>query len=139
MNLSRFLIFDGLGSLLWVVVFVGLGYIFSDQFEKVAEYATSFGWLFGAFLILGLASYLSWKIFKRQRFLRNLRTARILPEDLKTQIEAGEGVTIIDLREKIDFDLNPKLIPTALRISPDEIEHRHEELPKDRDIILYCT
>jgi membrane protein DedA with SNARE-associated domain len=139
MSLPRFLFFDGLGSLIWILVFVGLGYIFSDQFERVAEYATSFGWWFGGILILGLGAYIGWKAFKRQQFLRNLRTARIDPKDLKTQIEKGESITVIDLREKSDFDLNPQLIPTALRMSPDEIDHRHEELPRDKDIILYCT
>jgi membrane protein DedA with SNARE-associated domain len=139
MSLPRFLIFDGVGSLFWVLVFVGLGYIFSDQFEQVTEYATSFGWWFGAILIFGLGVYVGWKVFKRQQFLRSLRTARINPEDLKTQIDAGEEITVIDLREKDDFDLNPHLIPTALRMSPEEIEDRHEELPRDRDIILYCT
>ncbi len=139
MSLSRFLIFDELGSLLWAVVFVGLGYIFSDQFEEIVEYATNFGWWFGAALISALASYIGWKIVKRQRFLRSLRTARIHPETLKSQLDAGEELTIIDLREEADFNLNPQLIPTALRMSPDEIEKRHEELPKDTDIILYCT
>ncbi len=139
MSLIRFLIFDGLGSLLWAVVFVGLGYVFSDQFEEVVEYATSYGSWFGAFLIFGLGVYFGWKIFKRQSFLKSLRTAQIQPEDLKIRIEAGEDITIIDLREALDFELNPNLIPTALRMSPDEIEHRHQELPKDRDIILYCS
>lgn len=139
MSLLRFLVFDGLGSLLWAVVFVGLGYVFSDQFEQVIVYATSFGWWFGAVLIVALASYISWKIINRQRFLRSLRTARIHPETLKTQLDAGADLIIIDLREQTDFDINPQLIPTALRMSPDEIEIRHEELPRDRDVILYCT
>lgn len=139
MSLPRFLVFDGLGSLLWAIVFVGLGYIFSDQFEKVVEYATSFGWWFGAILILALASYISWKVYKRQSFIRNLRTARIHPKDLKTQLDAGENVTIIDLREEGDFSLNPKIIPSALRMTPQEIEKRREELPIDGEVILYCT
>ena len=139
MTLPRFLIFDGLGSLLWAVVFVGLGYIFSDQIENVVEYATSFGWWFGAILIVAIGSYIGWKIYKRQSFLKSLRTAQILPEDLKTQIDSGEKLTIIDLREEGDFSLNPKTIPTALRMTPQEIEHRKEELPIDGEVILYCT
>jgi membrane protein DedA with SNARE-associated domain len=139
MSLPRFLLFDGLGSLLWIAIFVGLGYAFSDQFELIVEYAASFGWWFGAIIILGLAAYIGWKILKRQRFISNLRTARIEPETLKTRLDAGEELIIIDLRDATDFDINPHLIPTAKRMSPDEIDHRHEELPRDRDIILYCT
>lgn len=139
MSLPRFLFFDGIGSLIWVLAFITLGYIFSDQFEIVIEYATSFGWWFGAILVGALVSYLGWKVFKRQSFLKSLRTAQILPEELKSQIDAGEEVTIVDLREEGDFNLNPQLIPTAIRMTPQEIERRHEELPKDKEIVLYCT
>jgi hypothetical protein len=27
----------------------------------------------------------------------------------------------------------------ALRLTPEELEVRHEEIPRDRDIVLYCT
>ncbi len=139
MSLPRFLIFDGLGSLLWAVVFVGLGYIFADQFEQVAEYVASFGWWFGALIIFALGTYFGYKLVKRQYILRNLRTARIEPETVKEHLDNGKELTIIDLRDELDFSLNPQIIPNALRMSPDEIEHRHEELPKDKEIILYCT
>ena len=139
MKASRFLVFDSLGTLLWAGIFVGLGYIFSNQFEQIAEYAASFGWWFGAILIAGLVTYVGWKFVSRKRFMRSLRVARIKPEELKSQLDAGEDILIIDLRDSLDFDARPYLIPTALRIPPDELEERHEELPRDRDVILYCT
>lgn len=139
MPLSRFLIFDGLGSMLWVVIFVGLGYIFSDQFEQVIEYATGFGWWFGVVLVTGLAIYIGWKFLIRQRFLRSLRVARIMAVDLKEMLDSNNEVVILDLRDPLDFEVNPQLIPTALRMPPAELESRHGELPRDRDIILYCT
>lgn len=33
MRLLRFLLFDGLGALIWVGAFAGLGYLFSNQLE----------------------------------------------------------------------------------------------------------
>jgi len=36
MRLGRFLLFDGLGALLWVGGFVGLGLLFSEQLEGMA-------------------------------------------------------------------------------------------------------
>lgn len=139
MSLPRFLIFDGLGSLLWVVVFVGLGFMFSNQLEQVADYAARVGWWFGGILITGLAVYFVAKFIARKRFMKGLRIARIDPEDLKTLLDAGEDILIVDLRDQLDFDANPHSIPTALRISPDDLEERYEELPRDRDLILYCT
>lgn len=139
MSLPRFLIFDLSGSILWVGVFVGLGFVFSAQLELVGEYATGFGWWFGLTAIFALALYVGWKFFKRRRFIRSLRIARISPEELKNQLDAGEDVLIIDLRDQLDFEANPQLLPNAVRIAPEQLEEDHEELPRDRDLILYCT
>jgi len=139
MPLSRFLVFDAIGSLLWAAVFVGLGFAFSDQLEKVADYASSFGWWLGAIIVFGLLVYLTFKYVRRKQFIRSLRVARIAPEELQSRLEIGEQITIIDLREEADFLANPFIIPTALRFPPDELEERHEELPRDQDVILYCT
>ncbi len=139
MGLSRFLFFDGLGSLLWAGVFVGLGYVFSDQFMLVADYAVSFGSWFGAIVAFGLGIYFGWKLFKRRRFMKSLRVARIKPEELKSRLDAGEEMVVIDLRDQMDFNANPQTIPTAIRMPPDELEERHEELPRELDVVLYCT
>ncbi|NNE65564.1 MAG: sulfurtransferase [Pyrinomonadaceae bacterium] len=139
MSLSRFLVFDGLGSLLWAIVFVGLGFLFSDQLEKVGDAASSFGWWAGLIIVLGLAFYFGRKLVLRKKLIKDLLVARITPEELNEIIEAEEEVTIIDLRDSPDFEANPKRIPMSLRMPPDELEQRHDELPRDRDIILFCT
>jgi len=43
MPVSRFMLFDGLGALVWAASFVGLGYIFGDQLEQIAAYAMRWG------------------------------------------------------------------------------------------------
>jgi membrane protein DedA with SNARE-associated domain len=139
MRLTRFLLFDGLGAILWTGVFAGLGYLFSDQFEQVLGYTERFGAGLGGLLGGGLAAYIAWKFFHRQRFLRRLRIARISPEELKRKLDAGEEVLIVDLRHSLDFEAEPRFIPSAMRVAPEELDERHQELPRDRDIILYCT
>lgn len=136
---SRFMLFNCVGSLLWIGTFVGLGYFFSDQIETVGQYAGSLGAWSGATLIFGLAAYFGWKYLARKRFIKSLRVSRIDPEELKSRIEAGESIHIVDLRDSVEFDADPTIIPTAVRIAPDEIEERHEELTRDMDVVLYCT
>ncbi len=139
LSLGRFLIFDGLGAFVWAAAFVGLGYAFSEQFEQVADYATSLGWWFGVIVIAALLIYVGWKFAARRRLIRSLRVARIAPEELKEMLDRGEEVVIVDLRDALDFAMNPHLLPTARRIAPEELETRHAELPRDRDVVLYCT
>jgi rhodanese-related sulfurtransferase len=31
------------------------------------------------------------------------------------------------------------MIPGALRIAMEEIEERHPEIPRDRDVVVYCS
>src|SRR5207253_1517892 len=57
MRPRRFLLFDALGSLLWAGSFLGLGYIFSGQIERVAEHLASLGGWFLVLLLGVLAAY----------------------------------------------------------------------------------
>src|SRR5579872_4362708 len=82
MALWKFLLSDTAGALLWVGAFSGAGYIFRTQLEEVAEYALGFGRRLGITLTVLFAAYILWHIWQRQRFLRKLRIARILPDDL---------------------------------------------------------
>lgn len=136
MPVGRFLIFDSLGGFLWVVTVTSLGLIFSDQLERIA--LRWGGWLV-AVLAGSLAAYVLWKFIQRRRFLRRLRIARITPKELMDKLTAGETISIVDLRQPLDIEAFPQMIPGALRIALEEIEERHGEIPRDRDIVLYCS
>ncbi len=79
-----------------------------------------------------------WKFVQRRRFLRRLRVARITPKELMDKLTAGETISIVDLRQPIDIEAFPQMFPGALRIAMEEIEHRHGNIPRDRDVVLYC-
>ena len=139
MKLTRFLAYDGLGALIWAGTFAGLGYIFSSQIESVAAKATRLGsWLL-AIVFGGLAAYVGWKFIHRRMFLRKLRIARISAVELKKRMDAGEAIIIVDLRQSLDFEAVPSTIPGALLMSPDELDEHHDAIPRDREVILYCT
>src|SRR4029079_320758 len=136
MPVRRFLVFDALGGLLWVVTITSLGLIFSDQLERIA--LRWGGWLV-AVLAGSLGAYVVWKFVQRRRFVRRLRIARITPKELMDKLTAGENISIVDLRQPMDIEAFPQMIPGALRIAMEEIEERHAEIPRDRDVVLYCS
>jgi hypothetical protein len=139
MRARRFLLFDGLGSMLWAGTFLGLGYIFSGQIERIAEHLASLGGWLLVLIVAALASYISYKFIARQRFLRELRIARITVDELKEKIDAGEELVIVDLRHSMDFEADPETIPGAFRMDAKELEEKNDRLPRDREVILYCT
>jgi rhodanese-related sulfurtransferase len=46
---------------------------------------------------------------------------------------------IIDVRSTTARELEPRWIPGALHVPLQEVAQRLKELPRDREIILYCT
>lgn len=138
-SIGRFFLFNGAGSLLWSLSFLLLGYIFSDQIGYVAEQAVRFGTTAGTVLAIGLGGYILYKYIHRQKLLRELRVARIMPAELKQLMDNGHQSVVVDLRDILDHAADPYTIPGALRISPEELEQRHQDIPRDRDVILFCA
>ena len=139
MRFAHFLAWDAAGAALWVAAFGGLGWIFSDQLERVAQWALKLGEGLVYLLGVALAGYITYKYLERQRFLRQLRIARITPLELQRKMESGENVVVVDLRSSAAFEAEPSKLPGALHMSPEELEQRHQEIPRDREIVLYCT
>jgi membrane protein DedA with SNARE-associated domain/rhodanese-related sulfurtransferase len=135
----QFLFYNGSGALLWSLSFILPGYLFSNQLEAMAEHAARFG--SSAVLLLGgsFAAYLAYKFVHRHWLLRTLRIARISPDELKRLMDDGRDVVIVDLRGAMDHETDPHTIPGALRMTAEELEHRHHEIPRDQDVILFCA
>jgi rhodanese-related sulfurtransferase len=62
-----------------------------------------------------------------------------MPEELKAMLDTGGDVMVVDVRDRLDFQTEPSIIPGALHLTTEELEARHLEIPRERDIILYCT
>ena len=138
-GIVRFLFFDGLGSILHGGCFILVGVVFSRQIEQIIHALIGLG--HGAVVVAAglIALYASYKYFQRYRLLRELRMARITVDELHQKQEAGEKPMILDLRPLIELAQDPSLIRGAIHMTMDEVEHRHPEIPRDRDIILYCS
>jgi membrane protein DedA with SNARE-associated domain/rhodanese-related sulfurtransferase len=139
MRLASFLLYDSGGSLLWAGSFLTLGYIFAGQLDYVAARAASLGSGLLVLIIAALGGYILYKYIARKRFLRELRIARITVEELKEKMDEGEELMVVDLRHPLDFDADPETIPGAFRIDAKELEQKNDRLPRDREVILYCT
>jgi len=139
MSPARFLFLDGLGAALWAVAYLGLGFVFRRELEWIAGMVANTGASLAAILSIVLLGYFGWKWFERRRFLQQLDIARVTPEEVWRRIQAGEEIALLDLRHPPDVESQAAVLPGALRFPPEELEARHEEIPRDRDIVLYCS
>ncbi|MEO8597203.1 MAG: VTT domain-containing protein [Candidatus Solibacter sp.] len=136
-SLARFLWFDALGALLWLLAYCGLGYAFSGEIERVGRYAMRMGSGLVVLLATLLGAWILWKYLQRRRFLHKLAVARITPAELRRQLDDGEAPTIIDLRSA--HQPGVASLPGALRIAIEDLAQRHADIPRDRDVILFCS
>jgi membrane protein DedA with SNARE-associated domain len=130
---------NAIGGFLHFGLFLALGWVFGNQIGEIVEYFSTWGGSVGVVLGLALAAWIAWKWYERHKFLRDHRTARITVDELASRLGAGEQFSIIDLRHAMDFEADPEMIPGALHIPVEHIERRVGEIPRDREIILYCT
>ena len=139
MRPRRFVAYDVPGVLFWVNTYVLLGYFSSGALAAVGSLAPWSGPTWIAVAAVALAAYVAWKQLRRQMVLRQLRIARISVDELYRRLEKGERLAVIDLRHPLDFESDPYIIPTALYIPAEELAGRHREIPRDREVVLYCT
>jgi len=138
MRLPRFLLFDSLGAVLWVIAYTLVGYIFSEELDRALAVASGMGKILLVLMAAGLSLYILRKYALRRRFLRQLSIARIKPEELKQKLDAGEDILIIDVRHALDIEADPFIIPGALRIPLEQFE-TNPDVPRGREIVVYCT
>ena len=136
----RFLLFDAAGALAWLVAYMSLGFLFSNQLTAIAHRAEASGQTLVALgLIAAIALFISWKVRRRKRFALELRVATITPEDLKFEIDHRTPLTIIDVRHPLDVLSTPFTLPNAIRIPLETIGTGASNLSRDHGIVIYCT
>ena len=138
MSRRRFLVVNAVGSLIWAACFALVGYIPARKLPIDVMLVTAAGWIL-VVLLLALIGNVVWKYIQRQRFIRSLRVSRMMVDELKAALDRGERPFIVDLRHALEFVVDPRTVPTAVRISPDELPARNAEIPRDREVVLYCT
>jgi membrane protein DedA with SNARE-associated domain/rhodanese-related sulfurtransferase len=135
----RFLVLSTLSAALWAGCALLAGVLFRAQIQQLLQTLDQLG---SALVIVGaslLALYIGYKWWQRARFYSLLRMARIGVDELYELMQAGAAPVVIDVRSATARSLEPRWIPGALNISLSEVGQRLKDLPRDRDIIVYCT
>ena len=136
---ARFVALSTVAAMLWVGAGLLAGMLFKMQIERLLIRLDDIGSMaFGVALVL-LGAYVGYKWWERTRFYKTLRMARISVAELQQLIQNGSQPLIIDVRSASARDLEPRWIPGAVHISLPDVDARLKDLPRERDIILYCT
>src|SRR6202521_5870672 len=135
----QFLFFNTLGATLWVGAGLGGGMLLGPQMEWLLTRLDDIGSVAIIIIVALLAAYIAFKWWERRRFFTMLRMARIGGDELYRLIDAGLKPVIVDVRSPTARALEPRRIPGALHVPLHAVDHHVKDLPRDREIILYCT
>jgi rhodanese-related sulfurtransferase len=95
--------------------------------------------MFLAILITCAAVLLAVVLAKRTRDRREMERHTITPEALHALLASNRDVIVFDVRLPLDLLGDSVIIPGAQWLAPEEVRANPSLLPKERDLIVYCT
>lgn len=139
MSVPAFIGYDSVAALIWSGGLIGLGAAFSTQIRDVLALMSAFGIYALLVLAVVFAAYLVVRFLRRRAFLREVEMSRISVAELRALIDAGTDPIVIDVRSDVGRSLDTRRIPGALGLELARIKGQVPDLPRDREIVLYCN
>jgi rhodanese-related sulfurtransferase len=76
---------------------------------------------------------------KRMRDRREMERHSIPPEALHSLLASNHELLVIDVRQPLDLLGDSVIIPSAQWFAPEEVRANPSLLPKEQELIVYCT
>jgi len=139
MRVHHFMFWDTLGIAIWVGAFGLLGHQFRQQLEWVALKIMKLGNWAGVVVITLLAVFIGVQFWRRKRLNRKIPHLGISPNEVMGRISAEETPLILDVRSPLDVIKSPHYIPGAWHLPLEKLPQKYKLIPRDREIIIYCS
>ena len=141
MHFRQFLQLDFVGALLYSSTYLLVGYLSRDFLAATLRGFHAAG---RAMEIIVIAALLVYAIYRAAQF-RKYKKYRIMPriqvQELAARLASEEAgrVLIVDVRSHGYYNIGAERIAGSIRIEPNNLDEEIKNLPKDKDIYLYCT
>lgn len=141
MPLGIFLRLDLLGAALYATVYIAVGFLFRDFLVSLVRGFQTAGRAVEAvtvFAIVGYALYRVW-LYRKNTVYRVV--PRIQVEELTRRLasEDKDKVLLMDVRSHGYYDAGTARIKGSIRLEPNNLKEELANIPKDKDIYVYCT
>jgi len=139
MSWRRFLAYDVGASLIWTIAFLALGVVFAGQIVVVLDIMTEFGTIAAAAVAIVLAVMITYRYLRRRWMLSDRYAPRIAVNELRELIRRGEAPIVIDVRSAVAMMADARRVPGATVATLAQLPATALELPRDREVVLYCN
>jgi rhodanese-related sulfurtransferase len=136
MRVPQFLAFDLVGASLYVLVYWGVGYLFSGFIGAITKGYARFGDYAVWFIAAVVAGYLGYRLLVAVRERKGGPVAKITALDVARRLA---GVAVFDVRSHGYYEKDTMRIQGSTRLEPNALHQEAVQLPKNREIVLYCT
>lgn len=133
----QFLLYDAIGSVLWVASGLVLGMVFKDAVLAMLHWLEGYVAQGVLAVVIVLAGFLAWKLWRRHRIMKVVRRIpRITVDEVQAMEAAGQSPVIIDVRAKA-FAIDP--IPGAIHVPLNQTRRRLPVFAADTPVVIYCA
>ncbi len=141
MPFAQFLRLDLAGSLLYTVTYLLIGYLSRDFLAAVLKSFHTASRVMEWALGVAVVAYVIYRIMQYQKYREYEFVPRVQAGELTARLAAGEAdrLQIVDVRSHGYYDIGSERIFGSIRIEPNNLEEEIKNLPRDKDIYLYCT
>jgi membrane protein DedA with SNARE-associated domain len=141
MRFTQFLRLDLAGASLYSLTYLLIGYVSRDFLAAILRGFHAAGRAMEGVVIAALLVYAIYRVVQYRKNKTYSVVPRVQVEELAKRL-ASEGagrVQIVDVRSHGYYDSGAARIKNSIRIEPNNLEEEMKNLPKDKDIYLYCT
>jgi len=141
MRFSQFVRLDLAGALLYSLTYLLVGYLSRDFLAAILRGFHAAGRAMEAVVVAALLAYAIYRVVQYRKNKTYGVVPRIQVEELARRLASDDAgrVQIVDVRSHGYYDSGAARIRNSIRIEPNNLEEELKNLPKDKDIYLYCT
>ena len=141
MRFWQFLRLDFAGALVYSLTYLSIGYLSRDFLAAVLRGFHAAGQAMEAVVVAAIAIYAIYRVVQYSRNRMYQIVPRVQVEELARRLASDDAahVLIVDVRSHGYYDSGAARIKNSIRIEPNNLEQEITNLPKDKDIYLYCT
>ena len=141
MPFGQFLRLDLAGALLYSFTYLAVGFLFRDFLAAILKGFYTAGRAMEILLVVVVLAYTAYRVKKFFEYRAYDIVPRIQVEELAARIASGEAdkIQIVDVRSHGYYDIGAERIFGSIRLEPNNLDEEIKNLPKDKDIYLYCT